>query len=332
VHGPSSSCVIAAVLAVSFSIAGSTRADEPKIVRPGVPAMQTDISNLKPTETFTLGGTPDWMALTTDAVWVANAKLKLVQRIDPQANKIATTITMPDTPCSGLATGFGSLWVPLCGKAPSIARVDLASNKIVGTVSVGPAESEGGITASPDSIWIITDKNGTLDRIDPVSYAVKAHVALPAGSFNPLYADGLIWVTGFETNRLIAVDPANNAIAASILTGPHPRFLTSSVGSVWTLNQGDGSITRVDTSSRSAIASVEAGVPGSGGEIAFGAGAIWTTVFDIPLTRIDATDNKVTRQWIGPGGDSVRYGFDCIWLTDYKAGLLWRIPSAQVTN
>jgi len=41
------------------------------------------------------------------------------------------------------------------------------------------------------------------------------------------------------------------------------------------------------------------------------------------------------RQKIEPGwqddngrwGDSVRYGFDAIWLTDYKRGLLWRIPS-----
>jgi YVTN family beta-propeller protein len=323
---------IVAVSIAGFLIAGSLRADEPKNVRPGVPAVQADIANLKPAETFTLGGTPDWMALTSDAVWVANAKLQVVQRIDPQANKITTVIAMPDTPCSGLAAGFGSLWVPLCGKSPSIARVDLASNTIIGTVPVGPADDEGGITASPDSVWIITDKNGTLNRIDPDSYAVKAHIALPPGSFNPLYADGLVWVTGADSNQLIAVDPATNTIAAAIPTGPHPRFLTSGAGSVWTLNQGDGSITRVDSKLRSATASVEAGIPGKGGEITYGAGSVWTTVFSIPLTRIDVADNKVTRQWIGPGGDSVRYGFDAIWLTDYKHGLLWRIPSAQVTQ
>jgi virginiamycin B lyase len=83
---------------------------------------------------------------------------------------------------------------------------------------------------------------------------------------------------------------------------------------------------------RSAAASIEAGIPGKGGEITYGAGSVWATVFKIPLTRIDVADNKVTRQWIGPRGDSVRYGFDAIWLTDYKRGLLWRIPSVQVSQ
>ena len=152
------------------------------------------------------------------------------------------------------------------------------------------------------------------------------------GSYNPLYAGGLVWVTGFDSNQVIAVDPTTNTIAAWIPTGPHPRFLTSGAGSIWTLNQGDGSITRVDIKSRSATATIKAGIPGRGGEIAYGAGSVWATVFSIPLTRIDVAENKVTRQWIGPGGDSVRYGWDSIWLTDYKNGSLWRIPSAQVTQ
>jgi virginiamycin B lyase len=41
---------------------------------------------------------------------------------------------------------------------------------------------------------------------------------------------------------------------------------------------------------------------------------------------IDAKTNKVLRQWVGPGGDSLRFGHDSIWLTDYLHGLLLRIP------
>ena len=63
------------------------------------------------------------------------------------------TISAPET------IGFGSLWVPMCGKSPAIARVDLASNAIVGTLPVGPADDEGGIATSPDSVWIIIDEN-----------------------------------------------------------------------------------------------------------------------------------------------------------------------------
>jgi hypothetical protein len=50
----------------------------------------------------------------------------------------------------------------------------------------------------------------------------------------------------------------------------------------------------------------------------------------VPLTRIDATANKVVRQWVGKGGDSLRCGFDSIWITDHKRGLLERVPIQQL--
>lgn len=46
---------------------------------------------------------------------------------------------------------------------------------------------------------------------------------------------------------MIADDPASDTIVATVAVGPQPRFLTAGGNSVWTLNQGDGSITRVDT-------------------------------------------------------------------------------------
>jgi hypothetical protein len=68
------------------------------------------------------------------------------------------------------------------------------------------------------------------------------------------------------------------------------------------------------------------GIPGTGGSIGYGAGPVWATSFDVPLTVIGATTNKVLRQWVGRGGDSLSFGYDSIWLSDYHRGLLWRIP------
>jgi virginiamycin B lyase len=53
---------------------------------------------------------------------------------------------------------------------------------------------------------------------------------------------------------------------------------------------------------------------------------VWPTVFGVPLTRIDGSINKVVTQWIGKGGDSLRYGFGSIWITDYRKRLVLRIP------
>ena len=115
-------------------------------------------------------------------------------------------------------------------------------------------------------------------------------------------------------------------MVATIAIGPKPRFLAAGGGSVWTLNQGDGTVSRVNEKSRKLMATIQVGIPGAGGDICYGAESVWPSVFDVPLTRIDATTNQVIKQWVGYGGDSLRFGFDSIWITDYKKGLLWRIP------
>jgi YVTN family beta-propeller protein len=272
------------------------------------------------------------MVVTRDSIWIANDKLKAVQRIDPAKNKLVATINLPAEPCSGLAFGFSSIWVPLCGEPASLVRIDPHTNQVAATVPVGPADSEGGIAASDDSVWLVTGKDGTLARIDPATNTVRARITVPAGSYNPIFSAGLIWITGNNSNVLTVVDPASGAVGESVRVHPGPRFLTSSGGSIWTLNQGDGTVSRISAKTRRVIATIKAGIPGSGGEICYGAGSVWLTVFDIPLTRIDPKTNRVVQQWTGLGGDSVRYGFGTLWLTDYKRGLLLRIPVRNLSS
>jgi virginiamycin B lyase len=302
---------------------------EPRVPRPGVQGVQTGITDLKPSGTFQLGGNPDWMAITHDAVWISNARRNAIQRIDPETNKIVKEIVFSAPPCSGLTAAFGSLWVPLCSNPASLARVNLATYEITIVLPIGPADSEGGITASSDSIWIVADNDGTLARIDPKTNSIASKVKIPTGSFNPVFSEGLVWITANTTNQLIVVDPQSNSVVASIGVGPKPRFLTAGAGSIWTLNQGDGSVTRANVKQRRVTSTIQAGVPGEGGEICFGAGSIWATVFDIPLTRISVKTNKVLHQWTGEGGDSVCFGHNSIWLTDFRKGLLFRIPLTQ---
>jgi virginiamycin B lyase len=324
---PNAKTLVLAPILILSAIAPAISQDQPiaqPVAKPGVKGLQSLLTNLKPVATFDLGGDPDWLAISDAAVWVTNDHLKAVQRIDPRTNKVVAKIEFPSEPCSGLTFAFGTLWVPLCGDPRSLARVDPATNKIIATLQVGPADSEGGITASQDSIWIISDENGTLLRIDPATNTVIAKIAIPPGSFNPLYSDGTIWITGNKSSVLTPIDAKTGEVGPSIPVGPNPRFLTAGAGSIWTLNQGDGRITRVDAKSHRVIATIPAGIPGHGGEIAFGANSVWATVIDIPITQISPATNKVVRQYPGPGGDSVRFAHNSLWLTHLHGGLLWR--------
>jgi streptogramin lyase len=299
---------------------------------PGVstPGVKRPLSGITPLAIFDAGsGTPDWQVLTEDAVWVTNAARNAIHRLDVDTNKIAATITVGKRPCSGLAAGFGSIWVPSCGDK-TVSRVDVKTNAIVATVPAGPAESEGGIATSEDAVWLVTDPAGKLSRIDPKTNSVSATIDIPAGSAAVLYGDRAIWVTTPAKNMLTRVDPGTATVTDSISVGPGPRFETFGAGSVWTLNQGDGTISRVDTQSRKVTATVEVGIPGSGGEIAFGLGHVWATLFQIPISEIDPETNKVIKQWVGEGGDSIRAGHGSVWLTNLRAHTIWRIDPKQL--
>jgi virginiamycin B lyase len=315
-------------LAAGQAVLAQTAGTGSNVPRPGVKELQVPFASLKSIATFKIGKTADWVLITDGAVWVASTKPNSIQRINPATNKVVAKVDLTGKACSGLAIGFGSVWVPLCGGKPLLARVDAVKNKITAVLPLGPAGPEGGITVSGDSVWMVTDEKGTLVRIDPDTGTVRQKIPIPPGSYNPLFSDGIIWITGFESSVLTAIDAVTGEVLVSIPVGPKPRFLTSGGGSVWTLNQGDGTVSRVDEKSRKLTSTITVGIPGLGGDICYGADSVWTSVFDVPLTWIDSQSNKVLRQWVGSGGDSVRFGHDSIWLTDYHKGLIWRFPYA----
>jgi len=319
---------VAAVLSAIAVHAQEGRPRRPP--KPGVstPGVKREMSTLTPAAVFAIEGTPDWQVLTEDAVWVSNGPKGTIHRLDIATNKVVAAVAVGRRPCSGLAAGFGSIWVPVCGDK-TVARVDIATNAVVATVPVGPAVSEGGIATGAGSVWLVTDAKGVLSRIDPATNRVTAEMTVPAGSAGCIFAEGAVWLTTPAANLLTRVDPATGK-AQSVTVGPGPRFLTSGAGSIWTLNQGDGTVTRVDAGTAKVLAQVEVGVPGSGGEIAFGGGHVWATVFQIPLSEIDPATNSVVRQWTGDGGDSVRVGHGSVWLSNLRAGNVWRIGLKEI--
>lgn len=310
-----SALTVAAVLAVAaITSAGSATA-----------ATRRHIEELKPTAIIRVGRTADWVATGDGAVWVGSTGPNAVSRIDPRTNTLIATIRLPGNPCAGLALGARALWVPLCAKPNTLARVDLHTREVTLVAGIGPADREGGITTSPDSVWLIVDRSATLARIDPTSNHVRQTVHVPSGSFNPLYSAGQIWITRADGAAVTAVDAATGTISTTLRSGPGPRFLTSGGGAVWTLNQGDGSLTRIDTKTMRVIQTIPLGTPGHGGDIKFGGGMVWTTMEGIPLTVVDGKTGRVLCQWAGPGGDSLGIDHDAIWLTNYGAGTISRL-------
>jgi YVTN family beta-propeller protein len=308
-----------------------TQTSKPKPApRPGVkaPGVKIPITALKPEAVFEVPGAPDWIAIE-ESVWVSNSPKNTVARLDPKSNKVIAMVPVGNKPCSGLATGFGSLWVPLCGDQ-ALARVDLKEGKVTASISIGIADSEGGLAAGAGSVWLVTDKKGTLARIDPATNKVVAEIQVPAGSFTVAFGEGAVWVTGTETHVLTRINPDTNLVVETIPVGKSPRFLTIGGGFVWTLNQANGDVSKVDPKTNKVVETIEVGVPGPGGEIAYGEGSVWVTSFEFPISRIDPAAGKVAQQFAGDGGDAIRVGLGSVWLSNNRAGTVWRLDPRRI--
>jgi virginiamycin B lyase len=303
------------------------------VERPGVPGVQSPMSYLIPDAQYRIEangikGGPDWLAIAEDSVWTNSMRTDMIFRMDPKTDKVVATVPIA-RPCSGFAVAAGTLWAPSCGDK-AIYRVDLSTNKIVAKIPVGPANNEGGIALGAGSIWAPSDPKGLVSRIDPATNRVIAEIQVPPESFTAVFNYGLVWVSSTGKSVVSVIHPSTNKVIAEIPVDSKPRFMAAGEGYVWTLNQGTGTVTKIDPRALKVVATIDVGLPGTGGDIAAGEGALWVTQKQVPITRIDPATNVVTAQLRGPGGDAMRIGDGYVWLSNGREGQVWRFLPSKV--
>ena len=300
---------------------------------PGVnpPGVKIPIALLEPEAVFMTGGSPDWLmpVEAEDSVWVSDNPNGRVLRLDAKTNTIAASVIVGKNPSSGLAAGFGSLWVPICGD-DTLSRIDLRTNEVTATFPTTTSGWEASIATGAGSVWLMTDANGTLSRFDPATNGVAATIQLPTGSYGLTFGEGALWVTSTEHGTVARVDPSRNLVAATIPVGASPRFIAAGEGAIWALDEGDSRVSRIDPKADELVATIDVGAEDYNG-IAVGEGSVWVSAFDYPLSRIDPSTNQVVQQFYGStGGCAIHVGLGSVWLSNEREGDVWRLDPRRV--
>ena len=123
-----------------------------------------------------------------------------------------------------------------------------------------------------------------------------------------------LWVTSGVGRTLTRINPNNHEVVEVIDVGPLPGRLAAADGAVWTLNRGDGSVTRVDPETNKAVTSISIGKDAAAGEIAAGEGSVWISAPGVPLLRIDPRTNKVAQRFTGDGGGAIMVAHGSLWI------------------
>jgi YVTN family beta-propeller protein len=280
--------------------------------------------------TIRLAGFPDWLEIGFGSVWVSNAGLGAVQRIDAATNKVIIEVKV-NAPCAAMAAGDGSIWVA-SRKDKAICRIDAKSNRVIATIPAALADSEAIIAAGEGGIWALTDRQGILTRIDPTTNEVMARIAVKPYSFAAIAGYGSIWVTNTgrprstENGSVQRIDPKTNTVVATIPVRAQPRFLAAGESAIWVLNQADGSVSRIDPQTNQVVATIAVGVPGPGGDIAAGEGAVWVRASTVLLSVIDPKTNAVIARFGPPqGSGAVRAGDGHVWVSAHDVNKVWRL-------
>ena len=280
--------------------------------------------------TLHVEGYPDFLTLGPGALWVSNEGVAAVQRIDTKTNKIIAEVKINE-PCAAMAAGYGALWVASC-KDKAILRIDAQTNKVSAKIPLSLADSEGSIAAGAGGVWALTDKQGILSRINPATNQVVAQIAVKPNSFAAMTGYGAVWVTNTgeagstDYGSVQRIDPKTNKVVATITVRGQPRFFAVGEGGVWVLNQTDGSVSRINPKLNQVVAQIEVGVPGPGGDIAAGAGAVWVRATKVLLSVIDPKTNQVVKRFGPPqGSGAVRAGQGSAWVSAHDVNKIWRL-------
>jgi YVTN family beta-propeller protein len=131
------------------------------------------------------------LAVGEGAVWVANAALKKVLRIDLEAKQVVAEIELGFAP-SDVAAGLGGVWVS-DGTGNSVVRIDPATNRVRQTIRVGRRPFS--LAVGDGAVWVANSRDGTVSRIDPERGTVVSTISVGHHPTHIAAGAGGVWTT-----------------------------------------------------------------------------------------------------------------------------------------
>lgn len=129
------------------------------------------------------------------AVWVGDAAAARVFRVPATMPRAIETFTVP-APVSGIAWGFGVVWVTSGGQ-DTVTLLDDRSGAVLTSLDVAKSgcDRPEAVAAGGDAVWVACRTSGAVIRIDPGSNSVSGTMSV-AGAPMALAADddGKVWL------------------------------------------------------------------------------------------------------------------------------------------
>jgi DNA-binding SARP family transcriptional activator len=258
-----------------------------------------------------VAGRPAALAAGAGAVWaVAYGKDAVLHRIDARARVLRRTVALGEDAPTDVTFGAGSAWI---ATARGVARVDAGSSSVSSRTDyrfVWSRAHGGPLRADTPA--------RSRNRSDACSGDARAVLTVAAGSVWFICRNSLVARIAVGGGALREVD--YRALA--------PSGVASGRGSIWIVNAGDETVSRLDPATGKLVEAVPVGERPGG--VAVGNGAVWVanygsdTVSRIPLTPAGGRLAVSSTIPVGDGPTSVAAGAGAVWVANAD-GTLSRI-------
>ncbi len=222
-----------------------------------------------------LAGLFDAVATSPGAVWVTSVVDSTLVRIDPATNRVAQRIALDMQP-SSLSILGGDAWIT-GSQANRVLRVAVQTGAVEARIGV---TDPGPVAAGDGAIWVVSEREGILSRIDPATNAVEQVLQAAAGA--DYVVDAVVataqgaWFRDLAAQNVRYVDAATRIVTEHADVGgsatwavTDPYTVTTTGGAVWVTVTD--ALVRIDTrtlrASRLPLVEPTGVIPGADGTL-----------------------------------------------------------------
>lgn len=222
------------------------------------------------TGTLELAGALDLTA-TEDELWVRDADS--VHRIDRATLDLDETVRIPED-FGPFAIAGDAVWITAF-ELNELAAYSIATGKVVARIPVGLHPNV--VFGAAGSVWGYNLHGRFIERVDPQARETAFEWDLPAllgPATTPLTA-GAVWFGAYDLNRLIAIDPDTNEVAANMMVPIRPCGASAFPTFILGTECGTEDVVMVDAAGEVLATLALPGVPGGWSHVG---GLAWTTI------------------------------------------------------
>ena len=262
-----------------------------------------------------------------------------------EAGSLATS-SPEAVPEQGLfvAAGEGALWAagssrdpddPDAFTPPRLVRTDPTSGRVTARLELGrdPLSAATGIVAGVGSVWVsLTDFGdgdaGWVWRLDPLARRVIARLRVGRLPSAMAVEGNSVWTVNAGDATISRIDAEANRVETHEVAS-QPGGLVAAAGSIWLTHPQDGTVRRIEPASGRTVATIPVG--GSAYGVAADNRGVWIALPGEGLVRrLDPRTNTVA-ETIQLGGDPLSLASDgrVLWVAMHSDALVLRIELSK---